>query len=274
MGAAFSPNLADIFLSIFFRRFLSDQPVLLPLFKRYIDDIFLLWPAGHNLPAFIESLNTAHPCLKFTHHSSLLSVDYLDLVIYKGERHRTSGYLDLRTFQKPLNLYQYLEFSSCHTQSVFKGLVVGECIRYIRTNSSKESYLTQLELFRNRLTKRNYPTPFINKCIRKVSYSKRFSYLCVHASPPTQISSRPFFKCLPPPQFTHLKAIILHNFSTIQHLVPKPLFISLGHNTLRKLLIRAKLQPTPEQLLDIILSIPDTTAEDTHATTGPLVHRS
>ena len=43
MGAAFSPTVANIFLSVIFRRFLSKQHLKPLLLKRYIDDIFLIW---------------------------------------------------------------------------------------------------------------------------------------------------------------------------------------------------------------------------------------
>ncbi len=49
MGAAFSPTIANIYMSVFLRKFLnkySEKPYIL---LRYIDDIFVLWPENQNL---------------------------------------------------------------------------------------------------------------------------------------------------------------------------------------------------------------------------------
>lgn len=44
MGAAFSPSLANIYMSVFLIRFLKSYPSKPLLLKRYIDDIFIIWP--------------------------------------------------------------------------------------------------------------------------------------------------------------------------------------------------------------------------------------
>ena len=89
MGA---PTIANIFLSVTLREFLQTQPHK-P--KRYIDDIFIIWPHEHTL---LTALNSFHPNLRFTHTSSKLSVDFLDLTIYKGPEFGNTHRLDLKTF--------------------------------------------------------------------------------------------------------------------------------------------------------------------------------
>ena len=44
MGAAFSPTIANIFLSVTLSRFLQTQETKPVLLTRYIDDIFVIWP--------------------------------------------------------------------------------------------------------------------------------------------------------------------------------------------------------------------------------------
>ncbi len=60
MGAAFSPTVANIFMSVIIRRFLSAQNDKPTLLKRYIDDIFVIWPNETNLTQFTSDLNSFH----------------------------------------------------------------------------------------------------------------------------------------------------------------------------------------------------------------------
>ena len=116
MGAAFSPTIANIFLSVILKRFLESQLHQPLLLVRYIDNIFIMLPSEKTLDQFISALNSYHPNLKYTHTCSNSRVNFLDLTICKGPDHHHNHKLDIKTYQKPQNLYQYLEFSSAHLQ--------------------------------------------------------------------------------------------------------------------------------------------------------------
>ena len=73
------------------------------------------------------------------------------------------------------------------------------------------------------------------------------------AQPKKKIARKPIFKCLPPPSYARLKTILLHDYHRIQELVPHPLFIALGHATLKK---EPHLEPSPEQFFAIIMILP------------------
>ena len=275
MGASFSPTIANIFLSVILKKFMQSQRTTPIFLARYIDDIFMLWPGDQDLHKFMNALNSFHPTLHFTYESSLSSIDYLDLTIYKGERFSTTQRLDVKTYQKPQNLYQYLHYTSSHPQSVFKGLIIGECKRYVRTNTSQENFHTQIQLFKKRLHRREYPHEIVNKYCSQVTFNRRTQYLKL-AQPKKKIARKPIFKCLPPPSYAQLKNIILQDYHKIQELVPRPLFIALGHTTLKRHLVRAHLEPSPEQLFDIIVTLPTKPHEQSqHKTAGklPTCHR-
>ena len=121
MGAAFSPTIANIFLSVTLKKFMQTQHTTPIFLARYIDDIFMVWPGDQDLHQFMNALNSFHPTLRFTYEYSTSSINYLDVTIYKGERFNTTQLLDVKTYQKPQNLYQYLHYTSSHPQSVFKG---------------------------------------------------------------------------------------------------------------------------------------------------------
>ncbi len=270
MGAAFSPTVANIFMSVFFRNFLSTckyQPLFL---KRYIDDIFIIWPNRDTLEQFTTAMNDFHPSIVFKCSSSESSIDFLDVTLYKGERFLRSNILDLKTFQKAQNLYQYLHYSSCHSESVYKGIVTGECIRYARTNSSPENYHSQIHLFRGRLLKRGYPAALIDRWAARTKFTHRHLYLSPQKSSP-QFVTRPILKCLTPPNFTQLKTVILQDMHTIRKHVSKPLFICLSHTTLHNYLVRARLTPTDEQLMDILCILSDSSTNNPTAANLPIL---
>ena len=151
-GAAFSPTIANIYMSILLREFLSTTPEKPLYLKRYIDDIFILWPEKPNLTIFYQQIKSYHPQIKFTIAQSTTSVNFLDITVYKDKTFEKTGKLSVMTYQKDQNLFQYLHFKSNHPKSTLKGLIIGEAIRYIRTNSKKEKYEEQLSKFIQRLT--------------------------------------------------------------------------------------------------------------------------
>ena len=242
-------------MSVLLKKFLETQKQQPVLLKRYIDDIFMLWPTTHDFNNFFTQLNKFHNDLKFTVTESITSINFLDLTIYIGDTFNTTHLLDVKTFQKPNNLYQYLDFTSFHQNAIHKGLIIGECIRYIRTNTQRENYESQVFLLTTRLIRRGYPRRFIMKCTNAVSYNNRNQYITPQVVSPC-ILHKPIFKTVPLPKFTLLKQIILKDYHTIRKYIKPPLFIFLKHKNLRQIFIKAQLIPTGEQFIDIYLSLP------------------
>ena len=63
---------------------------------------------------------------------------FLDTQAYKGNIFQKSGPLDIKSFIKPTNTFQYLHRISAHSKSVFKGFIKGECIIHARNKSKIE----------------------------------------------------------------------------------------------------------------------------------------
>ena len=153
----------------------------------------------------MKNINSFHPDIKFTTTTSSSSIDFLDLTIYKSED-TTPHMLNIKTYQKSNNLYQYLEFSSGHPRSIYKSIVTGECIRYLRTNTNENNFKCQTELFKAYLRIRNYPINFKVKQTRKITFKNRDRFISRQLQPPL-IITRPIMKCIPPPNFSQLKQI-------------------------------------------------------------------
>ena len=114
------------------------------------------------------ALNKFHSSIKFTITTSQSTVNYLDLTISKNNTPNNRLFLTIQTYEKPNNLFQYLHYTSNHPKSTFKGIIIGECIRHARNNSSES---LQIEKFRTRLQRRSYPVDLINNCFIKVQIS-------------------------------------------------------------------------------------------------------
>ena len=257
MGAAFSPTIANIFMSTILNRFLQTQHTQPLLLTRYIDDIFMIWTdTTNNLQSFLTALNDFHPNLHFTFHYSQQTVDFLDLTIYKGRHFTITNLLDTKTYQKPRNLYQYLHFTSNHQQNIYRSIIQGETIRYIRTNTTNETYTTTLYKFRQRLRRRGYPDRLITKITTHIKYSNRQRYLQC-SRPPRPTFTPPVYKCLPPPQFRLLKQLTLQTFKQLH--LPTPRFITLRHPTLQNILVCAKLQLLDTQFIDLAIQLDNRT---------------
>ena len=124
MGTKMAPSYANLFMDSIESRFLEDEPIQPALWRQYINDIFCVWTdSRESLEDFLHRLNSCHPTIHFTWTISSEGVDFLDTRIYKGSRFQQTGTLDIQTFFKPTNTFQYLHYSSSHPKGVFKGLV-------------------------------------------------------------------------------------------------------------------------------------------------------
>ena len=142
--------------------------------KRYIDDVFSLWDTTiDEINLFISHANKFHPTIKFTAEISEKEINFLDTIIFNGERFYVDSVLDVRTHFKPTETFQYTHFSSCHAPEVPKGFIKGEGLRLLRTNSSRTLFEENIHRFKLRLRDRGYPDDLLNKTLEKVKFTDR-----------------------------------------------------------------------------------------------------
>ena len=107
-----------LFMDRFERAFLAQEPILPLVWKRYIDDILCIWTGTRSqLDSFLDRLNKTHHSIKFTWSISDTQIQFLDLNIHKGQGFSQTNLLDLKTYFKPTNTFQYLHFASSHPRS-------------------------------------------------------------------------------------------------------------------------------------------------------------
>ena len=117
------------------------QPVL---WKRFIDDIFLIWTHGmESLKEFIVHLNTVHPTLKFTSVISPTEIAFLDLIIYT-----TEDKLCTRLYTKDTERHMYLNFHSEHPLNLKRSIPYSQFLRLKRIHSESHFLIqSQINLY-------------------------------------------------------------------------------------------------------------------------------
>ena len=123
------------------------------------------------LERVLNRLNKVHKILKFTWSISDEHIEFLDLNLFNGRRF--NNLLDISMHFKKTDTFQYLHFSSSHPRSVFKGLVKGEAIRILRSNTYAHTYYSTLHKFREHLLLRNYHRDFVDKILINITHNLR-----------------------------------------------------------------------------------------------------
>ena len=168
MGSRSSPSVCNIRMyeitTEILRLFPHTNNVL--YHGRFLDDGCIIY---HGTEQDIHELfaiaNSFHPLLKFTYEISNKHINFLDTTLYKGARFHESNILDIKTYIKPTNTFQYLDRNSAHHPSVFKGFIKGETIRYLRNTNDRDILSNMLVKFKGYLTNRDYDEQEIDESI-------------------------------------------------------------------------------------------------------------
>jgi hypothetical protein len=108
---------------------------LVTFYKRYIDDVLGIWIPLQGLndeaewQAFQDLMN-AWGKLRWIVSDRSNEVNFLDLTLTLE-----NGHITTKTYQKPMNLYLYIPPTSAHPTSCYKGLIVGNFLRFRKQNN-------------------------------------------------------------------------------------------------------------------------------------------
>ena len=158
MGTAMGTSSVCMYATIYFA--IHEIETLVPTFgqnlffvKRYIDDLIGIWVV--NDPSitwedFGSSLNS-FGLLRWDIDEPSNSVDYLDLTITIKDRR-----IITRTYQKEMNLYQYLPPHSCHPLSTLKGMIYSLMRTYFKHITYQQDYINTVILMFHHLLARGW----------------------------------------------------------------------------------------------------------------------
>ena len=106
MGTRVAPSDANLFMARLEEKFLADSEYTVPLYLRYIDDIFLIFPySEQDFIKFMTYMYSAHPTIKFTEEHSRSEIVVLDTIVKRrkfvyGPVYKTNRYAQLSTLYK------------------------------------------------------------------------------------------------------------------------------------------------------------------------------
>ena len=161
MGTPMAPSVANLFMASLEEDMLQNSPVPVnkDLYKRFIDDIFLLWTGSdEDLDTFLDYINTIHPTIKFTHQASRESVSFLDISLSLQD-----GFLKTDLYTKPTDSHAYLQHSSCHPAHVKRNLPYSQFLRLRRICSDESTFSKRCDELETHLYARGYSRASVKK---------------------------------------------------------------------------------------------------------------
>ncbi|XP_040178228.1 uncharacterized protein LOC120910536 [Rana temporaria] len=174
MGAKFAPSVANAFMAQWEEGSIyADIPMELTLYKRYIDDILIVWNGTQPaLEKFLSKLNQNDKNITLTWNISDTMVNFLDLDISIVD-----NTLVTKTHFKNIDTNSYLSVKSCHHKSWLFNIPKGQLTRLKRNCTYQEDYEKQAFFIGTRFKEKGYTDNFIQKQIETVSKMDRNTLL-------------------------------------------------------------------------------------------------
>ena len=122
MGSPLAPSLANAFLCHYEKLWLNScPPEFKPaVYRRYVDDIFVLFKSKDHLLSFAKYMNTRHKNLKFTFDfEQNNSFSFLDVKITRGSNGFSTSVFRKATFSGVFTNFDSFIFESYKTNLIF-----------------------------------------------------------------------------------------------------------------------------------------------------------
>ena len=175
MGSNMAPNYAGLYVG-----YLEKTKILNPvqnpflsniiLWKRYIDDVFLLFKGTREeLNNFFIFMNSCSDHLKFTMSFDFYSLNFLDLLITRGE----DGVLYTDLYTKPTDRNSLLRADSCHPLPLKNSLPYSQFCRVKRICSKPTDLNRHLTNMQAKFKERGYSNAQIDNATTKIEQKPR-----------------------------------------------------------------------------------------------------
>lgn len=184
MGTPMAPSVANLFMASLEEKLINQSPVTIQreFWKRFIDDIFLLWTGtDEELATFMEFINSFHQTIKFTYQSSSEKLSFLDVSVSLE-----NGFLQTDLFTKPTDSHAFLCQNSCHPAHVKRNLPYSQFLRLRRLCSGEGRFQQRCDELERHLYARGYGRQVVRRGRERASAIGRREALTYKAKPRTK----------------------------------------------------------------------------------------
>ena len=165
MGSSLGPSLANIFLCFHEQIWLDNCPLEFKpvVYRRFVDDTFLLFRSRDHIEKFRSYLNCQHPNIKFTSEvEENNSISFLDIKI-----NRDLNSFCTSIYRKPTFSGVFTNFESFIPLSYKTGLILTLLYRAFKLCSSFEIFHQEIITLKDIFKRNGYPLSFIDNCIKR-----------------------------------------------------------------------------------------------------------
>ena len=265
MGSRPAPSYANIFMAkkidpaiLRLARELESDFDPIDLFKRFLDDIFMVYTGSiKSLHQFLSDLNNLHPSIKFTmSHTTPPNLENpvceckpeVSLPFLDTSCKIVNGKIVTDLYRKETDRNQYLLPSSCHPAHVTENIPYSLALRIVRICTFNEDREKRFLELKNLLLSRNYKSKMIDSAINKArSIPRNEALKKVYREKTT---SRPVFVMHYDPRLPSIPAIVRKHWRTmtldprLKEIFPDPPLVAYKRpKNVRDTLIRSKVPP-------------------------------
>jgi hypothetical protein len=173
MGKKFAPHFADITMAYWEATNLQNCDKQPRIYLRYLDDIFMIWEhSREEFDKFFQVLNTAHPNIKLKSSIQSQQLEFLDVLIYKGEIFQKHNTFDTKVYFKPTDSHALLHKESFHPKHTFAGLIKSQLVRFGRICQLESDFDEATGI----LFKALYPRGYTRRFLRSIKSQTKFQF--------------------------------------------------------------------------------------------------
>ena len=181
MSSLLGSTLANVFMCHFENIWSESCPshYRLIVYRRFVDDTFLLFQSKDHVEKFRHYLNKQHKNIKFTSEiEENGSLSFLDIKIsHENNKFMTSVY------RKSTFCAVFTKFGSFIPDIYKRGLIETLLHRSFRLCSNYENFHQEIEILKSILKRNSYPHNPVNHCIKRFWISYLFKGTLILQSP-------------------------------------------------------------------------------------------
>ena len=159
-------TLSNAFLCHYEKEWLDSCPIEFKpkLYKKYVDNIFVMFRSMDHVKKFVDYMNTKHPNIRFTFEiEDQNSFSFLDIKIIRNTEKKA---FETSVYIKSTFSGAFINFNSSIPMTYKTGLLETMLFRCFSICSSYEKFHQEILKLKEIFKRNSYPEKFIDRCIK------------------------------------------------------------------------------------------------------------